>query len=142
VRLHDWVEVGDFAPAWLWKLAECVGAYHLNEKDVAAILEDAPERLAQLRAELGSNGTQESLVGWGRWFLADRTVRGISPHSRVPAREFAAQLVTVGSVDTLREAIKLDSNNPEYYRQLAALVEDATPETAALYRKIAATLSK
>ena len=140
VAFHDWLEIEDQPPAWLPELAEAVGGYRLTENGVAEFLEDAAQILIRLRETLTHGTASDSVARWGQWYLADRSTRSISPYSRISVRNYAESLAQKGELPMLEEALNLGSRNPRIYRKLAKLVENALPETGALYERLAVAL--
>jgi WD40 repeat protein/tRNA A-37 threonylcarbamoyl transferase component Bud32 len=137
VCVYDWVDVGDAAPPWLSQLAELVGGYRLKKNGVTELVANAAENLTQLRSKLDRMADDEPLVKWGRWFLADRSNRTISPFSRLTVKRYAEKLAGLDLLPAIREAVSLDPQNPYCYERLALFTQTNSPETAAYYREIA-----
>jgi WD40 repeat protein len=137
-RIHDWVDVGDSPPPWLADLAEAVGNYQLNEAGVAEHVDDSAQSLSRLRQELA--GATDGLAEWGRWYLADRRRRPMSPFASMTAMEYADILAADARFEALEDALDLGSRNPSVYQKLAEIVEPSQPETAVLYRNLAVEL--
>ena len=93
--MHDWVDARENSPPWFCDLAEVVGGYHLNEKGVAELLNDTRKAGAN-PPNLG--GLRTSPVGpLGRWYLSDRSTRGISPYATLSVKAYAARLANLES---------------------------------------------
>lgn len=83
-RVWDISPVGNAAPNWLTELAEAVAGQHLNENGVFEPLNGDPSKvMQQLRDRLNGEAADDDWVRWGKWFLADRSTRTISPFSKV-----------------------------------------------------------
>jgi WD40 repeat protein len=76
-------------PDWLLTLAEAVAGVRLNHKGVLeAIGQDPATVIGRIRQQLEQAPTNDEWVVWGRWFLADRATRTISPFSKVSIPEY------------------------------------------------------
>ncbi|MEO5803383.1 MAG: WD40 repeat domain-containing serine/threonine-protein kinase [Verrucomicrobiota bacterium] len=139
VKIHDWVDVEDIAPPWLAELAEAVGCRELNESGVTAYLADAAERIVRLRKQFNDRA-KSPLEKWAKWFLADRSTRTISPNSTMSIAKCAERLMKQDSFRALEEAVDLNPQDPSIYERLASFVEQGQPESAVVYRRIAAQL--
>ena len=135
-RIHAWVDLHESTPEWLPDLAEAVGGFYLNARGVAEYLDNAAQELAQLRQRLGTV-PPTPLVKWALWYLADRSVRPMSPDSKLTVRDYASLLAKERGLPALEEALDLDPKNPMILGKLAALLESSRPETAELYRRLA-----
>ena len=86
--LWDLPPVIEAPPEWLLPLAGAVAGRHLSERGVLEPPgEDSAETLRKIREQLIRSETSDSWTKWGRWFLADRATRAISPFSRVTSKE-------------------------------------------------------
>ncbi len=152
IQIQEWIEAPEDPPAWLPDLAEAVGGYRLTENGVAELLENAPQVLTRIRQSLETNGsaptnssaaplaTASSLVEWGKWYLADRGTRPISPHTRLSVQDYAEKLTQNGDLRALEAALNHAPGNPLVYQKLAMHMDASQPESAVLYRRIAAEL--
>jgi hypothetical protein len=84
-------DVGPIAgpyPDWLLPLSEALSGLVLNSDSV--LEQTKLNRLAtinQIRQKLIQERDADDWVVWGRWLLADRTTRTISPFSKVTVPE-------------------------------------------------------
>jgi dipeptidyl aminopeptidase/acylaminoacyl peptidase len=80
-HFHEvWIPSGG-APAWLPDLAESVGGFSLNANGVIDRVNAPVRKLNEVRATIASAQSDDPLLHWARWFLADRRMRTISPFS-------------------------------------------------------------
>jgi WD40 repeat protein len=107
------------APDWLLRLAEAVSGQHLNDRSVFEPLPDANEKLANIRSELAAAPADDDSARWGRWFLADRTTRSISPFSKLTIPQYLQNRISDKTPDSLAEAEWLANGNAETLKQIA-----------------------
>jgi hypothetical protein len=138
VEIHSWMDVVESPPDWLLDLAEAVGGYHLNEQSVAEYQENAAQQIQRLRQTIAAADETSSLTRWGKWYLADRGTRSIGVDSTVKVPDYATHLTQGTELAALEEAISLNPTNGMAYAKLSTLLEPIEPETASLYREIAA----
>jgi WD40 repeat protein len=78
-------------PDWLFELAEALSGRRLNKQ---GILEPADmnrlETIARIRQYLNNQPDDGDGISWGRWLLADRSTRTISPFSSLTVPQFEA----------------------------------------------------
>ena len=87
-RVWDVAPSGTRFPGWLLELAEAVSGKRLNKQGVLEVTQGDPaEVIARIRRQLDQVPGNDDWVVWGRWFLADRATRTISPFSRVTMPE-------------------------------------------------------
>ena len=141
-QIHTWPGFIYVAPEWLATLAEAVGGFRLRENGISEHLHDSALEIVRLREKFESAELSDPLTAWGKWYLADRGTRTINPLSNLTVREYAKLLAAQEPVLALEEALMLNPNSPDIYRELAQDMGASRPKTAALYRKIAAALSK
>ena len=83
--IWDIAPSGTGFPDWLLPLAEVVAGERLNSQGVLEATEQDPATvLGRIRQQASGN---DDWVVWGRWFLADRATRTISPFSKVTMAE-------------------------------------------------------
>jgi dipeptidyl aminopeptidase/acylaminoacyl peptidase len=88
-RVWDIAPSGTGFPDWLLELAEAVAGERLNPQGVLEPTgQDPATVIARIRQQLGQAPGDDDWVVWGRWFLADRATRTISPFSKVSIREY------------------------------------------------------
>jgi WD40 repeat protein/tetratricopeptide (TPR) repeat protein len=78
----DTAPLPEKTPDWLPQLAEAVGGWHLNEKNLLVPVEDQWDALNQIRARLSANAN-DPFERWGSWILANGENRSVSPFSTV-----------------------------------------------------------
>ena len=87
-RVWDIAPSGTGFPDWLLPLAEAVSGHRLNPQGVLeATGQDPVTVISRIRQQLDQAPTNDDWVVWGRWFLADRATRTISPFSKVTLPE-------------------------------------------------------
>ncbi|MEA3212731.1 MAG: hypothetical protein QOE70_5788 [Chthoniobacter sp.] len=88
-RVWDLVMGENTFPEWLPRLAEAVAGQHLNDRGVFEQLsEDPSQALKQIREQLDRSPVDDDWTAWGRWFLADPSMRAISPFSTITVPEY------------------------------------------------------
>jgi WD40 repeat protein len=112
-------------PGWVLDLAEAVAGHRLLEHEAPEPV-SAREFLA-LKDRILASAATDHYTTWARWFLSDRSARGVSFTSRVTAKEHLNRLVEWGSVTTLREAIQFTPNHAEAPARLARQILTDNP---------------
>lgn len=113
-------------PAWLLPLAEAAAGEALNQEGVLVLTTNRLQVLQQTREELNRESSDDSWVAWGRWFLADRTARAISPFSRMTRREYFDYLVSQHTAASLNEAEGMAFGDTNLLRQITEARSRAT----------------
>ena len=107
-------------PDWLLRLAEALSGNRLNKQ---GLLEpttlDRSETIAQIRRQLADLPDDGDGVMWGRWVLADRSTRAISPFSSLTVPAYIANRIEQGTAQSLDEAEQLACGNAELLRRVA-----------------------
>ena len=99
-------------PAWLPRLAEAVAGKHLNNRGVFEPLKEDPIRVLQeIRTQLSTAPDDDDWTIWGRWFLADRSTRTISPFSKITFPEYIENRIKENTPASLDEAERLAVGN-------------------------------
>ncbi len=99
-------------PEWLPRLADAIAGRHLNERGLFEPLnEDAISVLKEIKNQLDRESTDNDWVVWGRWFLADRTTRTISPFSKITVPEYIEDRIKENTAESLAEAERLAVGN-------------------------------
>ena len=99
-------------PEWLSRLTEAVAGQHLNDRGVFEPLKEDPIRVLQeIRTQLGTAPTDDDWTIWGRWFLADRSTRTISPFSKITVPEYIENRIKENTPASLDEAERLTVGN-------------------------------
>ena len=89
VAVWDMIPVGQSCPEWVLHLAEVTAGQHLSAIGVFTPLgEDPADRLQHINEQLSREPADDPWVIWGKWFLADRSTRTISPFSQVTIPEY------------------------------------------------------
>jgi dipeptidyl aminopeptidase/acylaminoacyl peptidase len=88
-RVWDIAPSGTGFPDWLLPLAEAVAGGRLNPQGVLEPTgQDPATVIGHIRRQLEQAPGNDDRVVWGRWFLADRATRTISPFSKVTIPEY------------------------------------------------------
>ena len=126
------------APAWLPRLAEAVAGQHLNDRGVFEPLgEDPGQVLEEIRAQLNRAPADDDWTVLGRWFLADRSTRTISPFSKITIPEYIENRIKENTPASLDEAARLAAGNTELLKRIADTraqsaenrIKDGTPKS-------------
>ena len=119
VRVRDLKPAGKVSPEWLPRLADVVAEVHLNDSGVFEPLSADPiEALKQLKDQLNREPADDDWAIWGRWFLADRSTRTISPFSKVTVPEYIENRIKENRYWSLDEAEELALGNPDLLRRI------------------------
>jgi WD40 repeat protein/tetratricopeptide (TPR) repeat protein len=115
---RDGARVWDLAPAptrfpdWLFPLSEAISGQVLNKQ---GILEPTKlsriETIHQIRQKLSQETGADDWVIWGRWLLADRSTRTISPFSKITVPEYIGDRIKENTVKSLAEAEQVAYEN-------------------------------
>lgn len=115
--------------AVLLRLANAVAGEHLNDQGVFEPLhEDSAELLKQIKEQLNHESSDNDWVIWGRWFLADRSTRTISPFSKVTVPEYIENRIKENTAESLDEAEQLAVGNSELLKRIARAKESFSPK--------------
>jgi WD40 repeat protein len=88
-RLWDVGLAPSRCPDWLLQLAEALSGKHLNRQGLLEPTSlDRAETIAQMRQYLQNQPYNGDGVRWGRWLLANRSTRTISPFSSITALQY------------------------------------------------------
>ena len=119
-RVWDVAPCGSGRPDWLLQLSEAISGQVLNKQGV---LEETrlPRRdtIKQIREKLSHKSGGDDWVVWGRWFLADRSTRTISPFSKLTIPEYIENRINEKAPQSLDEAEQLAVGNPELLRRIS-----------------------
>ena len=109
-------------PAWLLQLAEALSGSRLSQQGLLERTSlDRAATIAQLRDFLAKQPDHGDGVLWGRWLLADRSKRTISPLSSVTVPEYIQNRIREGSAASLDEATQLAAGDTELLRQISEM---------------------
>jgi hypothetical protein len=121
-------------PSWTLQLADAIAGRHMNDVGFFEVNhEDIIETLNRIRHQLSSESPEDGWVIWGRWFLADRSKRTISPFSKVSVPEYIEDRIKENTVESLDEAEQLAIGNPQLLQRIQkareALKQQSEPAT-------------
>lgn len=112
-RIWDLVPASP-APEWLPRLAEAIAGEHLNAEGVFEPGKTDPvDVIKEIKGKLSQGSDNDDWVIWGKWFLADRSTRTISPFSKVTVPEYAEDLIKESTRASLDEAEQLAIGNEQ-----------------------------
>jgi len=101
-------------PDWLLQLAEALSGDRLNKHGILQDTSlDRAKTIAQIRQFLNNQPDDGDGVRWGRWLLADRLTRTISPFASLTVRQYIESRISEGTANSLDEAERLASGNAE-----------------------------
>ncbi len=107
-------------PDWLLQLAEAISGKVLNKEGVLEPTRlNRVETLNQVRQKLAAQPDDDWVV-WGRWLLADRATRTISPFAKVTVPEYLKRLIQEKTRQSLDEAEPLAAGKPEVLQRISA----------------------
>jgi WD40 repeat protein/serine/threonine protein kinase len=119
-RVWDIGPSGAGFPDWLLTLAEAVAGGRLNQQGVLeATGEDLATVIGRIRQQLEQVPVNDNWVVWGRWFLADRATRTISPFSKVTVPEYIKNRIKENTVESLVEAEQLTYGNADLLERVS-----------------------
>ena len=105
---------------WLHKALE---TYHVPSRLIGRVFEpsgaDPSQVLNEIREKLRRAPTDADWTTWGRWFLADRSTRTISPFSRITIPEYIENRIKEGTSGSLDEAERLAPGHTEILKRIA-----------------------
>ena len=105
VRLWDIAPSATRCPDWLLMVAEAISGQVLNKNGVLEETKlDYQEALNRIRQELAQESAETGWGVWGRWFLADRATRTISPFSKITLPEYIEDRIRESTTESLDEA--------------------------------------
>ena len=132
VYVRDIAPVADSVPDWLLRLAEAVAGQQLNDRSVFEPVLKPNDVLETIRTELAAGRADDDMVRWGRWFLADRNSRSISPFSSVTLSQYITNRLQEKTPASLAEAEWLAAGDATVLKQIAdAKATLPTPESSA-----------
>jgi WD40 repeat protein len=110
---------GKVLPEWLPRLADAVACQHLNDRSVfEPIGKDSVEVVKQIKNRVNDDKTNDDWVIWGRWFLADRSTRTISPFSKITVPEYIENRIKENTAESLDEAEQLAVGNKQLLQRI------------------------
>jgi WD40 repeat protein len=88
-RLWDVAPATGKYPDWLLPLTEAISGEVLNERGLLEPTKlDRVKVINEIRRQLNAQTGDDDWVIWGRWLLADRARRTISPFSKITVPEY------------------------------------------------------
>jgi hypothetical protein len=118
-------------PEWLPRLAEAVAGQHLDDRGVFEPSDTSPSQvLSEIREKLRLPPMDTDWTTWGRWFLADRSTRTISPFSKITLPQYIENRIKEGTSGSLDEAERLaldDTKIMKRIEQARAALEAKSP---------------
>jgi len=132
-RVWDFLPASKSTPEWLPRLAEAVAGQHLDDRGVFEPSDADPSQvLSEIREKLRLAPTDTGWTTWGRWFLADRSTRTISPFSRITIPQYIEKRIDEGTSGSLDEAERLalgDTPIMKRIEQARAALEAKNPHS-------------
>ncbi len=116
------------APAWLPDLAEAVAGRTANGADPDRPAADRLGLILELRQSLATANDADFYNRWGKWFLADRNSRAISPFCELGIDQFLRSLLDENSFESVLEAVAIAPDNARALARLALLTLDEPAE--------------
>jgi WD40 repeat protein len=108
------------APTWLPRLAESIATKHLNDQGVfESLTGDQSGVLQEIREQLANAPKDDEWATWGRWFLADRSTRTISPFSKITIAEHIEYCIEEKTQESLDEAEQVAVGRAEVLQCIA-----------------------
>ena len=128
VELWDVPISPDSAPDWLPTLAEAV-AGQINDGTGARQPGRHESALYfEIKTGLEQSAAADFYTRWGKWFVADRASRAISPFNEMPVDQYVRALIDENSFDSILQAVALDPANARALARLALLTIDEPAE--------------
>ena len=104
-RVWDMEPTQARCPDWLLPLSEVISGQVLNKQGVLEPTRlNRAETLNQIRQKLNQEPSDDDWVFWGRWFLADRATRTISPFSKITVPQYIENRIKEQPPQSLDEA--------------------------------------
>jgi WD40 repeat protein/class 3 adenylate cyclase/tRNA A-37 threonylcarbamoyl transferase component Bud32 len=119
-RTWDLMPTGKDWPEWLPRLADAIAGQHLNDRGFFESLnKDPADALKEIKDQLSRESAENDWVIWGRWFLADRSTRTISPFSKITVPEYIQNRIKERTAASLDEAEALAFGDSEIMKQIS-----------------------
>ena len=91
----------------------------MNNESVFEPLDKEPaEILREIRDQLSREPADDEWAIWGRWFLADRSTRTISPFSKITVPDYVENRIKEKTSESLDEAEQFALGNPELLKRI------------------------
>ena len=119
-HIWDFQPASATTPGWLLRLAEAIAGQRLDKNGLfKSVREDQLRMLNDVRDELRNAIMDDDWITWGRWFLADRSKRTISPFSKTTVPEYIEQRIKENTQESLDDAEMLAIGNAQLLKRIA-----------------------
>lgn len=118
LRVWDVAAKSTRCPAWLPHLADAMAGESLNENGEFQPIDNAEQILHDIKDQLAAEPAANDWTIWGRWFLADRSMRTISPFSKITVPEYIEDRIKESATESLDEAEELGIGNPRLLQRI------------------------
>jgi WD40 repeat protein len=119
-RVWDIAPAGTAWPAWLPRLADALAGQHMSDRGFFdPLARDSIELIRKIKEEIAREPVDNDWAIWGRWFLADRSTRTISPFSKVTVPEYIEERIQENTEESLDEAARLALGNAKLLKRIA-----------------------
>jgi WD40 repeat protein len=131
VFLWDLGPADKVAPAWLLKLSEALAERHLDDQSVfQPLIPDSSQMIQEISKQISQAPPEDKWAAWGRWWLADRGSRTISPSSPVTVPQYLEDRIKENMSASLDEAEQLAVGQPEVYERIRRAREALKKESS------------
>jgi len=113
VFLLDLMPADKTAPRWLLTLAEMLAGQRLDDNGVFQVIRSDPSQTRKEIEDQLEKTKEEEWSAWGKWWLADRATRTISPFSQITVPEYIETLIRKGTPQSLDDAAELAIGNEQ-----------------------------
>jgi WD40 repeat protein len=130
-RVWDIAPAGTAWPAWLSRLADALAGQRMSNRGFfEPLARDSIELIKEIKEEIAREPIDNDWAIWGRWFLADRSTRTISPFSKVTVPEYIEERIKENTEESLDEAKWLALGNTELLQRIAQAREKLSAASA------------
>jgi len=120
VRVWDLSPSQPGCPDWLPPLVEAISGQRLNEQGASEPTSlNRAETINRIRVKLDNEPADDDWVTWGRWLLADRSTRTISPFFKITVPEYIENRIQENTASSLDEAYHLAIGNSELLQRIS-----------------------
>jgi hypothetical protein len=105
-------------PEWFPELAVAIAGQRWNDRSVFESV-DRDQIIEKVKEQLNRESPGYDRVAWGRWFLADRSTRTISPFSKITTPEYIENRIKENTAESLDEVEQLAVGNKELLNRIA-----------------------
>lgn len=103
------------------QLAEALSGKRLNQQGILELTNlDRAKTIAQIRQYLKNQPDSGDGVMWGRWLLADRSTRTISPFSSITVPQYIQNRINESTAESLAEVEQLAYGDVELWQRILA----------------------